>query len=108
MIITLNAPYVLKWLPTEYYQGLPVISILSLSALFNLMTGSNSSIIFTSDKFTAGAIALVSIAIIDIILLYTFIPIWGIEGAAWATCAASLLYNAFKWLYIKVKFKLQP
>lgn len=108
LLITLNAPYVLKWLPTEYYQGLPVISILSLSALFNLMTGSNSSIIFTSDKFTDGAIALVSIAIIDIILLYTFIPIWGIEGAAWATCAASLLYNAFKWMYIKMKFKLQP
>jgi O-antigen/teichoic acid export membrane protein len=72
------------------------------------MTGSNSSIIFTSEKFTAGSIALVSVAIIDLILLYTFIPIWGIEGAAWATCAASLLYNAFKWFYIKVKFKLQP
>jgi len=108
LLITLNAPYVLKWLPNEYYQGLPVISILSLSALFNLMTGSNSSIIFTSEKFTAGAIALVSVAVIDLILLYTFIPIWGIEGAAWATCSASLLYNTFKWLYIKVKFKLQP
>jgi len=108
LLITLNAPYVLKWLPNEYYQGLPVISILSLSALFNLMTGSNSSIIFTSEKFTAGSIALVSVAIIDLILLYTFIPIWGIEGAAWATCSVSLLYNTFKWLYIKVKFKLQP
>jgi len=108
LLITLNAPYVLKWLPNEYYQGLPVISILSLSALFNLMTGSNSSIIFTSEKFTAGAIALVSVAVIDLILLYTFIPIWGIEGAAWATCSASLLYNTFKWIYIKVKFKLQP
>ena len=108
LLITLNAPYVLKWLPNEYYQGLPVISILSLSALFNLMTGSNSSIIFTSEKFTAGAIAMVSVAVIDLILLYTFIPIWGIEGAAWATCSASLLYNTFKWLYIKVKFKLQP
>lgn len=108
LLITLNAPYVMKWLPSEYYQGLPVISILSLSALFNLMTGSNSSIIFTSDKFAAGAIALVSVAIIDIILLYLLIPIWGIEGAAWATCAASLLYNGFKWFYIKVKFKLQP
>jgi O-antigen/teichoic acid export membrane protein len=108
LLITLNAPYVLKWLPSEYYQGLPVISILSLSALFNLMTGSNSSIIFTSEKFTVGSIALVSVAIIDLILLYAFIPIWGIEGAAWATCAASFLYNGFKWLYIKVKFNLQP
>jgi len=108
LLITLNSPYVLKWLPAEYYQGLPVISILSLSALFNLMTGSNSSIIFTSEKFTAGSVALVSVAIVDLILLYIFIPIWGIEGAAWATCAASLLYNVFKWYYIKVKFKLQP
>jgi O-antigen/teichoic acid export membrane protein len=108
LLITLNAPYVLKWLPPEYYQGLPVISILSLSALFNLMTGSNSSIIFTSEKFAVGSIALVSVAIIDFILLYIFIPVWGIEGAAWATCVASLLYNMFKWFYIKVKFKLQP
>jgi O-antigen/teichoic acid export membrane protein len=36
------------------------------------------------------------------------IPSYGIIGAAWATCISSFLYNAFKYVYIWVRFKLQP
>ena len=37
-----------------------------------------------------------------------FIPIWGIEGAAVATCLSSFIYNAVKYFYIWKTFKLQP
>jgi O-antigen/teichoic acid export membrane protein len=72
------------------------------------MTGSNSAIIFTSDKFTVGAVGLILVAVINLILLYTLIPVLGIEGAAWATCISSFAYNLFKYLYIWIKFKMQP
>ncbi len=108
LLVTLNAPYLFKWLPSTYYQGVPVVGILSLAALFNLMTGSNTAIIFNSNRFSSGAIALVMVAILNLVLLYVFIPRFGIEGAAWATCLASFTYNLFKYLFIYSRFKLQP
>lgn len=108
LMVTLNAPHLFRWLPPAYKAGIPVIEILSLSALFNLVTGSNTSVIFTSKRFYAGAIAVISIAVVNFILLVLLIPQMGLEGAAWATCISSFLYNAFKYLYIKIQFKLQP
>jgi O-antigen/teichoic acid export membrane protein len=107
-MVSLNAEHLFHFLPSNFLVGVPVVGILSLSALFNLMTGSNSAIIFTSEKFTAGAIGLIMVALLNLVLLYTLIPILGIEGAAWATCSASFAYNLFKYLYIWKKFNMQP
>jgi O-antigen/teichoic acid export membrane protein len=108
LLVTLNAPHLFRWLPPAYMAGIPVIEILSLSAMFNLITGSNTTIIFASQKFYAGAIAIIFIALINFLLLLWLIPEWGLEGAAWATCISSFLYNIFKYLYILIRFKLQP
>ena len=108
LMVSLNAEHLFHFLPSNFLVGVPVVGILSLSALFNLMTGSNSAIIFTSEKFTAGAIGLIMVALLNLVLLYTLIPILGIEGAAWATCSASFAYNLFKYLYIWKKFNMQP
>ena len=108
LMVTINAPFLFRWLPDTYYQGVPVVAILSLSSLFNLMTGSNTAIIFNSNRFTSGALALVCVAILNLVMLYALIPIWGLEGAAWATCLSSLAYNLFKYLFIYLRFKLQP
>ena len=48
------------------------------------------------------------VALLNLILLYAFIPQWGIEGAAWATCISSFAYNAYKYLYIWIRFRMQP
>lgn len=108
LLVTVNAPFLFRWLPPDYMAGIPVVLILSLSALFNLATGSNTTIIFSSKRFTAGAIALTSVAVLNLVLLYTLIPLLGIEGAAWATCIASFMYNAFKYIYIWRFTRLQP
>ncbi|MFM2286533.1 MAG: hypothetical protein RLZZ543_2030 [Bacteroidota bacterium] len=108
ILVSLNAPFLFRWLPVTYYQGVPVVAILSLGALFNLMTGSNTAIIFNSSRFTSGAIALVMVAVLNLVLLYVLIPRYGLMGAAWATCLSSLAYNLFKYLFIFFRFKLQP
>ena len=46
--------------------------------------------------------------LLNLVMLYALIPIWGLEGAAWATCLSSLAYNLFKYLFIYLRFKLQP
>ncbi len=108
LLVTLNVPFLFRWLPEAYYQGVPVVAILSLGALFNLMTGSNTAIIFNSSRFTSGALALVLVAVFNLVMLYVLIPPFGLIGAAWATCLASLAYNLFKYVFIYARFKLQP
>ena len=108
LMVSINTPHLFQFLPPEFKSGIPVVQILSLAALFNLMTGSNNAIIFTSNRFASGTIALVSITLINFLLLYLMIPTYGIIGAAWSTCISSFLYNAFKYVYIWVRFKLQP
>lgn len=108
LLVTLNAPHLFRWLPPVYKAGIPVIEILSLSALFNLITGSNTTIIFTSNRFYAGALAVISISVVNLLLMFWLIPDYGLEGAALATCISSFLYNAFKYIYILLRFKMQP
>jgi O-antigen/teichoic acid export membrane protein len=108
LMVSINTPHLFHFLPVVFKAGIPAVQILSLSALFNLMTGSNNAIIFTSNRFFVGTVALISITLINLLLLYILIPKWGIVGAAWATCISSFLFNAFKYMYIWVRFKLQP
>ncbi len=108
LLVLLNVKYLFMWLPAQFIESVPVVNILSLSALFNLMTGSNSAIIFNSEKFKFGAIAIVTIAILNFILLLVLIPDYGLIGAAWATCISSFVFNFFKYIFIYYKFKLQP
>jgi O-antigen/teichoic acid export membrane protein len=108
LLVVLNVKYLFKWLPPEFMVGVPVVKILSLAALFNLMTGSNTAIIFNSEKFRAGAAALIGVALLNLLLLLFLIPRFGIEGAAWATCISSFSYNLFKYSFIYYKFRLQP
>ncbi len=108
MMVVLNVKFLFTLLPSVFVAGIPVVKILSLAALFNLMTGSNTAIIFNSSRFKAGAAAIISVAVMNLILLFLLIPRYGLTGAAWATCFSSFSYNLFKFVFIRLRFKLQP
>lgn len=108
LLVNLNIVDLLGFLPPIYGQGAEVVSILSLSALFNLVTGSNNALVFNSDRFYLGVAVLITIALCTLGLLYLFIPAAGIEGAAWAVCISSIVYNLFKFIFIRIRFGFQP
>ncbi|MEX1188514.1 MAG: polysaccharide biosynthesis C-terminal domain-containing protein [Bacteroidia bacterium] len=108
LMVVLNVKFLFTLLPGIFVAGIPVVKILSLAALFNLMTGSNTAIIFNSSRFKAGAAALIGVAILNLIMLFVLIPAYGLIGAAWATCISSFAYNFFKFAFIRLRFKLQP
>lgn len=108
LMVVLNVQFLFTLLPSSFISGVPVVKILSLAALFNLMTGSNTAIIFNSSKFRVGAAAIISVAILNLLMLFVLIPKYGLIGAAWATCISSFSYNFFKFVFIRLRFKLQP
>jgi len=50
----------------------------------------------------------VFLAISTVLLNWYFIPKYGINGAAYASCIVIFLYNITKLLFVKAKFNMQP
>ena len=103
-----NIDNILEILGPDYQQSKWVIFFIGLGYLFDMLTGANSHIIGLSKYYRVALYFIGILLVIVLSLLYLLIPIGGIVGAAIAIAGALLLYNLMRYLYILVKFKLQP
>ncbi|WP_282042510.1 polysaccharide biosynthesis C-terminal domain-containing protein [Winogradskyella flava] len=108
LLIILNINQLYEILPKEFTGGLFVVLIVSLAKLYDNSLGNNNAILFNSNYYKIVLLFGVLLAIMAIILNVVFIPIYGIEGSAFATFLAVFIYNTTKVLFIKQKFKMQP
>jgi len=99
----------------DYSEGKYVFLFLALAKLFNIAAGINGKIIMLSKHYIVITYLTFSLAIITFISNLYFIPLFeslpgrcGIEGAAFATALSIFLFNIFSFLYLKLKFNLQP
>ena len=104
----LDSIYILMPNSEVYQAGFNVVLLIGLGKLTDMLFGVNGEIIVLSKyyKFNVITVAILAIAIIIGNLL--LIPDYGIEGAAAASLMAMLLYNIIKFLFVFVKFKIQP
>jgi len=94
---------------SEVYQaGFNVVLLIGLGKLTDMLFGVNGEIIVLSKyyKFNVLTVAILAIAIIVGNLM--LIPNYGIDGAAAASLGAMLLFNLIKFIFVFVKFKIQP
>ncbi|CAN5535067.1 flippase [soil metagenome] len=106
--VNINIHDLFSFLPDGYQAGESIVLILSVGTIFNMATGLNAPILFNSDKYKTGAVFLISLAIVVVFMQTVFIPRYGMNGAALATCLASLFYNSLLFGYVLKHFKLQP
>ena len=99
----------------DYSEGKYVFLFLGLAKLFNVAAGINGKIIMLSKHYIVITYLTFSLAIITFISNLYFIPLFeelpgrnGIEGAAIATALSIFAFNIFSFLYLKLKFDLQP
>ena len=107
-LLLVNINFLYSFLPTEYLQALPVVFVLCFSAYFNMITGLNGSILFSSKYYFYGSLFLILMLLVSIGLNILLIPKYGIMGAAYSNAIASLLFNTLKFVFIKNKFGFQP
>lgn len=100
--------FLFLFLPQEYQQGKMAFYVVALSSLLNLVTGVNSSVIMMSHKYFATSFLLFVLIAVSIAANYMLIPYYGITGAALATLIAIGSFNLLKYVYILVRFKMQP
>lgn len=98
----------LALLPNDYSAGAMVTIIICIGAFFNAATGVNYSILTYSNHYKLGAVFYAFLLVLTITLNMLLIPLYGIIGAAIATCVASIVHNLLRFIFIKVKLNMQP
>ncbi|GGW62385.1 O-antigen/teichoic acid export membrane protein [Winogradskyella epiphytica] len=108
LLIILNINQLYEILPEKFTGGLFVVLIVSLAKLYDNSLGNNNAILFNSDYYRMVLFFGVLLAIMAIVLNAIFIPVFGIEGSAFATFLAVFIYNTIKILFVKQKFNMLP
>ena len=106
IINNINELYLI--IPLEFRNGLIVVFLISLAKLSDTILGNNNAILFNSDYYRMVLVFGIILTVLTIILNMVFIPIYGINGSAFATFIAILIYNSIKIIFIKKKFRMLP
>jgi O-antigen/teichoic acid export membrane protein len=92
----------------EYAQYYGVFMVVGLGFLTDITGGVNGYIINLSKHYKYTTYFIVSTVLVCALANWIFIPIMGMMGAALAYLIAMFTINFLSWLYVKVKFGLQP
>jgi len=103
-----NIDSLLALMPPDYAQAKYVILFMGLGFLIDLATGANGVIIATSSYYRYDTFFMVLLVIFTLVTNVLLIPIYGMAGAGIASCMTYALFNLLRYVFILVKFKLQP
>jgi O-antigen/teichoic acid export membrane protein len=106
ILVNINQLYLL--LPTKYSGGVFVVFTIGLSKYFDLILGNNNAIIFNSKYYKTVLFLGVMLVALTVLLNMIFIPLYGLEGTAFATMISITLYSLAKLLFVVKKMKLFP
>lgn len=108
MLIWANTANLLSLLPAVYADGYYVVLFIGLGKLFDMATGTNGSIIITSKYYRFDLFTNLLLILFTISTNLILIPEYGINGAAVATMLSIFLYNLIKFIFVWIKFSMQP
>ncbi len=108
ILIICNIQQIYAIIPPEYNTGLSIVLLISLVKLVGNLIGNNNSILFNSNHYTFVLILGVINVIFAVILNSYLIPIYGLNGAAFATFVSFMLYDTIKVGFVYYKMKMHP
>jgi len=95
-------------LPTQYHGAKWIIITIGLAKLFDMSTGINGGIISNSKYYRFDLYINLFLVLLAVATNYLLIPIYGMMGAAIATAISIFTYNFVKFLFVWIKFSMQP
>ena len=108
LLIVLNVNELYMIIPEDFRDGLLVVLFISTAKLSDTVLGNNNAILFNSDYYRMVLFFGVILTVMIVFLNMVFIPIYGINGSAFATFIAVLIYNIIKLMFIKKKLNMLP
>lgn len=95
-------------LNAEFKQGKNVLLLLGLYKIIDMGTGVNGQIIMTSNHWVFDLLTGTCLLGMLIALNFYLVPIMGITGSALGTLIAYSTYNLIRFLFLYMKFGMQP
>lgn len=95
-------------LPQEYHGGEWVIVIVGFAKLIDMAAGVNGQIILHSEHYRFDLYTMIFLVLFTAGTNYLLIPMYGILGAAIATAISIFVYNLIKYIFVWMKFSMQP
>ena len=110
LLLWANMDNISALLPEKYRVKELALIIFWVAAgkLFDMSMGMTEQIILTSPWYRITLILVLVQALATIVLDYFLIHMYGVVGAAIATCLTLILYNLSKLLFLWFQFRLQP
>jgi len=108
ILIFVNIKEMYHLIPSEYSGGILVVFLIGLSKFYDVMLGNNNAIIVNTKYYRMVLLFGILTVVLMIILNMIFIPLYGIEGSAFATLITIMIYNTIKLLFVVKKMKLYP
>lgn len=109
LLIILNASQLYDLIPSKgYNQGLWVLILIGIVKLSDTLVGINNAILFNSPYYKNVLYFGLFLLLCMVGLNMYFIPLWGINGSAFATLLAFLFYNGLKLSFVYKKYHLHP
>ena len=108
LLLWVNLDAIFYFMPDEYQAGRYIFLLLGIGKLFDMSAGLNATILTTSKKYRYDlyfTLGMVGFAIVANLL---FIPLWGAEGAAFASMLTLVLFNLIRLIFIYIHFGIQP
>jgi O-antigen/teichoic acid export membrane protein len=103
-----NQGNIFRILPPAYEPGRYVIFFIGLAFMFDMISGAAGLILANSKYFRYYAYNMIMLIVLVVVTNFIFIPIFGLAGAAFATCLSKFIMNLVLFLFLNIKYKLQP
>jgi O-antigen/teichoic acid export membrane protein len=107
-LLWVNIENVFHILPPKFESGKWVIFFIGLTNVIEMSTGINSIIIQTSDSYKINTFFIFIFLVLLIVSNIILIPLLGITGAAVGTLISNALSNYLRFVFLKVKYNMQP
>ncbi len=106
ILVNINALYLL--IPKAFGGGFLVVFLVGIAKLYDCLMGCNNVVLFNSDYYRVVLLFGVILTVLTVFLNMLFIPMFGINGSAFATFLAISVYNTIKIYFVKLKFDMMP
>lgn len=106
--IWVNIENVFEIVTYKFAEGKYVVFFIGLAHVIQMLSGVSGVIIQSSPYYKMQTVFMGSYSLLVIVSNAIMIPIWGINGAAFASLLSTLIFNLAKYLFLYRKYQLQP
>lgn len=107
LVLFFGASFILELIGNQYLSGLTAFKILAFTQFYNAFCGLVAVFLNMTGHQRYFFWMMMGATLINVILCIYWIPLWGIDGAAWAGLVSTVLWNTVGAIYVYRKYQIE-